>query len=107
MCRVEVAAVHHVVESRRQQIQALCRDLAVRRLDVFGSVVSGSFDVDRSDVDVLVEFEAGLDFDRFFALKEGVEEILGRPVDLVTPSGLASPYFRQRVMETRELIYAA
>lgn len=103
----EVRAVHEVVESKRDQIQTLCRELSVRRLDVFGSAVSDSFHVDTSDVDVLVEFEAGPDFDHYFALKEGLEEIIGRPVDVVTPSGLANPYFRQRVMQTRELIYAA
>ena len=105
--QVEVITVHEVVESKRRQIQALCRDLPVRRLDVFGSAASGSFDTDTSDVDVLVEFEEGPDFDSYFALKEGLEEILGRPVDVVTPSGLANPYFRQDVMRTRELIYAA
>lgn len=36
-----------------------------------------------------------------------LEEILGRPVDVVTPSGLANPYFRQGATQTRELIYAA
>lgn len=99
--------MHYVIESKRHQIQALCRELSVRRLDVFGSAVGDSFDVDNSDVDVLVEFEAGPDFDHYFALKEGLEKIIGRPVDVVTPSGLANPYFRERVMQTRELIYAA
>lgn len=99
--------MHEVVESRRQQIQALCRDLSVRRLEVFGSAVTGEFDLDNSDVDVLVEFETAPDFDRYFALKEGLEKILGRPVDVVTPEGLVNPYFRKRVMQTRELIYAA
>lgn len=99
--------MHEVVESKRRQIQALCRALSVRRLDVFGSAVSDSFDVDASDVDVLVEFNEGPDFDSYFALKEGLEEILGRPVDIVTASGLTNPYFRQGVMRTRELIYAA
>ncbi|VBA60551.1 hypothetical protein LAUMK191_05579 [Mycobacterium attenuatum] len=103
----EVRAVHAVVESKRLQIQALCRELSVRRLDVFGSAVSDSFNVDTSDIDVLAEFEAGPDFDHYFALKEGLEEIIGRPVDVVTPSGLANPYFKQRVMQTREPIYAA
>nr|WP_321182470.1 nucleotidyltransferase domain-containing protein [Mycobacterium kansasii] len=105
--QVEVIAVHEVVESKRHQIQELCRQLSVRRLDVFGSAVSDSFDIDTSDVDVLVEFEAGPDFDHYFALKEGLEKIIGRPVDVVTLSGLANPYFKQRVMQTREPIYAA
>ena len=37
--------------------KALCRELGVRRLDVFGSAVGDAFDVMSSDVDVLVEFE--------------------------------------------------
>lgn len=103
----EAIAVHNVVESKRHQIQELCRELSVRRLDVFGSAVSGTFNVDTSDVDVLVEFATGPDFDRYFALKEGLEKIIGRPVDVVTPSGMTNPYFRRRVMQTREPIYAA
>lgn len=99
--------MHEVVESKRHQIQALCRELSVRRLDAFGSAVSDSFDVDTSDVDVLLEFAAGPDFDHYFALKEGLEEIIGRPVDVVIRSGLANPYFRQRVTQTPELIYSA
>jgi len=103
----EVTVVHEVLESKRRQIQSLCRELEVRRLDVFGSAVSDAFDVDASDVDVLVEFESSPDFDHYFALKEGLEALLGRDVDVVTPSGLANPYFREHVMQTRELLYAA
>ncbi len=76
----------------------LCRGLPVRRLDVFGSAV-----------DVLVEFEAGAGFDRFdayFDLREGLERILGRPVDLVSATALRNPYVKQRVLATRELLYA-
>lgn len=103
----EVAAVHEMVEARRREIQALCRELSVRRLDLFGSAANGAFDVNTSDVDVLVDFGPGLDFDRYFSLKEGLEKIFGRPVDVVTLSSLTNPYFRQSVMATRELIYAA
>jgi predicted nucleotidyltransferase len=86
--QTEVTAVHEAVESRRHQIQALCRELSVRRLDVLGSAASDAFDVDTSDVDVLAEFEAAPDFDHHFALKEGFEEIIGQPVDVVTTAGL-------------------
>ncbi|WP_252365272.1 nucleotidyltransferase family protein [Saccharomonospora piscinae] len=63
----------------------------MRRLDVFGSAVGDSFDTETSDVDVLVEFEAGAEFDYFdayFELREGLERILGRPVDLVSATPL-------------------
>nr|WP_244231300.1 nucleotidyltransferase domain-containing protein [Saccharomonospora piscinae] len=82
----------------------------MRRLDVFGSAVGDSFDTETSDVDVLVEFEAGAEFDYFdayFELREGLERILGRPVDLVSATPPPNPYVKQRVLATRELLYAA
>jgi predicted nucleotidyltransferase len=73
--------------------------------------VRDCFDIDTSDVDVLVEFDfdcPGFDyFGTFFALKEGLEEILGRPVDVVSATSIRNPYFRDEVMRTRELLYAA
>lgn len=94
----------------QDEVVALCQQFGVRRLDVFGSATSGDFDSARSDVDFLVEFElpAGASrFDAFFGLKEGLEEILGRPVDLVDPSALANPYFAAMVEQTRQELYAA
>jgi predicted nucleotidyltransferase len=102
--------VHDLVEAKRAEVQALCRRFGVRRLDVFGSAVSESFDPAASDIDVLVEFEAGPDFDyvaSYFGLKEGLEELLRRPVDLVTVTSIRNPFFRAEVMRTRETLYAA
>ncbi|MCP2247848.1 nucleotidyltransferase family protein [Lentzea aerocolonigenes] len=102
--------MHEVVATKVAEIEELCRALGVRRLDVFGSAVSDSFDVVTSDVDILVDFETGDDFDHFgtyFALKEGLERILGRPVDLVVSTSIRNPYFRQQVMESKETLYAA
>ncbi|RCW38819.1 hypothetical protein DFQ14_11923 [Halopolyspora algeriensis] len=101
--------MHQLVEAKRQEIEELCSTLSVRRLDLFGSAVGDSFDAASSDVDVLVEFDAGPGFDYFgtyFDLKEGLERILDRQVDVVSASGLRNPYFRQRVLETREELYA-
>lgn len=102
--------VHDVVAARLAEIEDLCRTLGVRRLDVFGSAVSESFDVESSDVDILVDFDVTPDFDHFgtyFALKEGLEQILRRPVDLVISTSIRNPYFRQQVMDTKETLYAA
>lgn len=102
--------MHPVVERKRRQIDDLCRAFGVRRLDVFGSAVDGSFDAEISDVDVLVEFDAGPGFDyveSYFGLKEGLERLFGRPVDLVSITSVRNPYFRDQVMRTRELLYAA
>lgn len=102
--------MHELIESKRGDIEALCRRLDVRRLDLFGSATGTAFNTASSDVDLLVEFDVrpGFDyFETFFALKEGLEEILSRPVDLVSTSSIRNPYFRQTVMETREQLYAA
>jgi predicted nucleotidyltransferase len=102
--------VHELVEGKRQEIESLCRRFGVHRLDVFGSVVGDSFDPVTSDVDVLVEYDdrAGFDyFESYFGLKESLEQLLGRPVDLVSATSIRNPYFRDQVMRTREPLYAA
>ena len=102
--------MHEVIELKRKEIETLCRGLRIRRLDLFGSAVGGSFDPNTSDVDVLVEFDVQPGFDYFgtyFDLKEGLERILGYPVDVISATSIRNPYFRDRVMRTRETLYAA
>lgn len=43
----------------------------------------------------------------YFDLKESLEQILGRPVDVVSATSIRNPYFRDQVMRTREKLYAA
>ena len=99
-----------LVDSRKNEIADICRRLAVRRLDVFGSAVGETFDSARSDIDFVVEFanhnQPGI-LDRYLALAEELEAILCRRVDLVTTESIRNPYFRKAVESTREVIYAA
>lgn len=60
---------------------------AVRSLSVFGSAARGELGPE-SDVDILVEFQGASTFDRYMGLKFYLEELLDRPVDLVTPNAL-------------------
>jgi predicted nucleotidyltransferase len=46
-----------LIEDNLDEIGRLCRVHGVRRLEVFGSILRSDFDPQRSDVDVLVEFE--------------------------------------------------
>jgi uncharacterized protein len=93
----------------RDAIGDLCRRHGVRRLRLFGSAVSEQFDDSRSDVDFLVEFADDLPsrFDAYFGLKEGLEDLLGRPVDLVMPGALKNPYFAASALRRSEELYAA
>ena len=66
-----------------------------RRLALFGSAARDGLR-DDSDIDVLVEFEGPATFDGYFDLKTRLEELFGRPVDLVTEKGL-KPRARRHV----------
>lgn len=93
----------------RSAIASLCRTFGVRRLVLFGSALTDRFDESRSDVDFVVEFVEGLEnrFDTYFDLKDALENLLGRPVDLVTADALANPYFAASVQRNSEELYAA
>ncbi|OLT23036.1 hypothetical protein BJF78_32485 [Pseudonocardia sp. CNS-139] len=101
--------MHPSIAAALPEIVALSERLGIARLDLFGSATGSAFDPRSSDVDVLVEFRPGATgtFDAYFALKEGLEHILARPVDVVTASSIRNPYFRERVEHEREQLYAA
>jgi len=68
----------------REKITAFCRARGIRKLSLFGSVLRDDFDPQRSDVDVLAEFEPGalqgVGF-RYFGYAEELAKIIGRKVD--------------------------
>jgi predicted nucleotidyltransferase len=99
-----------LIESRRSEVVELCRRHRVRRLDLFGSSVRADFDPETSDLDFLVELEPvtpAAYADAYFSLKEALEALFQRRVDLVTSSSLVNPYFRESVAAARENVYAA
>ena len=69
--------------------------LAENNLTLFGSVARDEMRPD-CDVDVLVNFDRPASFDAYFNLKDYLEALLSRPVDLVTNKGL-KPRARQHV----------
>ena len=102
--------MQEIIETRKDEVAELCRRYEVRRLDLFGSATREDFDPSRSDMDFLVEFEPGgtlKALDQYFGLKEGLEALLERPVDLVVASAVKNPYIRKSIEETRENLYAA
>jgi hypothetical protein len=70
--------------------QAELREAGVKSLKLFGSVVRGEAGPE-SDIDILVEFSRPIGLLAFVGLKHRLAELLGRPVDLVTPEALKSP----------------
>lgn len=90
----------------REQIALFCRRHHIRKLAFFGSVLRDDFRPD-SDVDVLVEFEAGyIPGLHIVDMEVELSVILGRKVDLRTPQEL-SRHLRDRVLATAEIQYLA
>jgi hypothetical protein len=89
----------------RQAVTDFCRRHHIRRLALFGSVLRDDFR-DDSDVDVLVQFEAGqvVGLIRLAGMERELSEILGRKTDLRTPADL-SRYFREEVVCAAEVLY--
>ena len=99
------------IDKKRDALAALCRRYGVARLEVFGSAARGiGFDPDRSDADFLVTFESAArnDLAAFADVKDGLERLLGRPVDLVEREAIeASRNFirRRAILKEAETVY--
>jgi uncharacterized protein len=104
--------LHPLVAQHIPDIQALCRELGVSKLEIFGSAVTDEFDPERSDVDFLVTYPMNYDFgpwaNRYVQLAERLEEILMREVDLITERALRTKknvYFQRAVDANRETVF--
>src|SRR5205823_4594759 len=88
----------------REKIASLCGRHHIRWLALFGSALTDEFGAD-SDLDVLVQFEAGRTPGfGFITVQDELTELFGRKVDLHTPASL-SRYFRDEVMASAETLY--
>lgn len=70
-----------------QNKPALAARYGVRRLAIFGSAARDAARPD-SDIDILVGFDGPATADRYFGVQFTLEDLLGRPVDLVTDKAL-------------------
>lgn len=102
------AAAYEVAPSR-EKLAALCQRYHVRRLGLFGSAARGELSPE-SDVDLLVEFEAGK-APSFWAepeMREAFGALFGgRRVDLVPPAVLENPYRRKNILRDLKVLYEA
>ena len=102
-------AIQPFILEQHEQVAALCRRAHARRLEVFGSAVRDDFSADTRDLDFLVEFEPAPPkayAESCFVLKEGLENLFHRPIDLVTTASVRNPYLRARIEAERQVVYA-
>ena len=102
--------MNRLIEEKRDELLRLCTTYRVRRLELFGSALTGQFDPDTSDLDFLVEFlplQPGEYADAYFGLLEGLREVFRRDVDLVMAKAIRNRYFLESINRSRTLLYAA
>ena len=95
-----------LIKSRRSEVESVCRRWGVRRFELFGSATREDFSP-ASDLDFLVEFESGGSLESYLGLRNDLEALFGRAVDLVMPTAIRNPYVRAAIDRDRQLVYAA
>ncbi len=89
------------------RIKTLCEQYKVRTFSAFGSVIRDDFS-NESDIDFVVDFDENDPFkytDLYFQLKDKLEELLNRQIDLIEYRAIKNKYFRKELDETKVLIY--
>jgi hypothetical protein len=98
------------IDIPKERLAEFCRRWRIKELALFGSVLRDDFSSD-SDIDVLVSFTADAHTSLFnmVEIKDELEEILGRKVDLVSRRGIEmsrNPYRRESILGSAEVVYA-
>lgn len=94
-------------ETNINLIKKLCEEYRVRTFLAFGSVTRDDFRHD-SDIDFVVDFEEDDPFkytDLYFQLKEKLENLLNRQIDLIEERGIKNKFFKKELDKTQVLIY--
>jgi putative addiction module CopG family antidote len=106
--RTDRAVGLSLINERRRKLNTLCRRYAVRRLALFGSALREDFDPATSDLDVTVEFgkPRGRSAERqYFDFKTALEELFGRPVDLVELAAMPDSRLKRYIERSQVPVY--
>ena len=96
-----------LISKNIDKILTVCKEHEVEKLYVFGSVLNEKFSHD-SDVDLLVRFKKMevLDyFDNYLEMKESLEKIFDRQVDLLEEQTIKNPILKKSIDRNKMLIY--
>ena len=94
------------VINRKPEIENACWRLRVRRSELFGSAAGAEGMKQARDFDFLVGLgdAAPIEYaDAYFSLRELLESLFDRPVDLGTEASISNCYFREGIDRTRRL----
>ena len=89
-------AIKGIPEAKRRQVLRLAAAHGATNVRVFGSLARGDAGAG-SDIDLLVKLERGRSLLDIVALKQDLEDLLGRKVDVLTEPSI-SPYMRDQIL---------
>jgi predicted nucleotidyltransferase len=89
-------------------IVTICKKYHINELSVFGSSLRDDFDKS-SDIDILVSFNenSGITLFDIMDMENEFTVLLNREVDIVEKESLKNPIRKNKILLTREIIYAA
>jgi putative addiction module CopG family antidote len=90
-------AIGEVVQNKRADMLRIAEMHGATRVRIFGSVARGAASPD-SDLDLLVDLEPGRTLLDLVAIKQDIEDVLGREVHVVTEAAL-SPHLRDKILQ--------
>ena len=97
----------NIVEINRDRLTELCEQHNVDKLYLFGSILTETFN-DASDIDMLIQF-GKIDvleyFDNYMDLKDALEKLFHREVDLIENQAVKNPIFRQVIEREKKIVY--
>jgi hypothetical protein len=89
-------ALSPIIENKRDDILRIAAQHGASNIRVFGSVARGEAEPE-SDLDLLIQLESGRSLLDLIAIKQDLEDLLERKVDVLTESAI-SPYLRERIL---------
>lgn len=96
-----------IIDQHTEDLKLLCKTYHVEKMYLFGSTLTQHFD-NQSDVDLLVKFkkiDLAQYFDNYINLKEKLQSLFGREVDLLEEQTLKNPVLINSINQSKTLIY--
>jgi uncharacterized protein len=99
-----------LLEKHLDEIIVICKKHHVESISVFGSAATNTMN-NSSDIDFLIRFDKTLDVldyaDNYFELKDKLQLLLTKPIDLVTAQSLKNPILISEINKNKIELYAA
>ncbi len=100
--------IEELINKDKRTFYKLCEDHNVKNLFAFGSSVTDKFDLEKSDIDLMVEIDEPDPIEKgekIMSFWDKMEGFFKRKVDLLSNPTIRNPFLRQSINDSKVLIY--